>query len=128
MRTTPLLLVLALPLAASGCAVTAGAVAGYVLHKEANQTNVLAHVTYDYEEVWDVTKDVLDDLGAADLQVVEAIPREASATYDGADVSVVVTAHDLDRTVIEITAERSGIARPATAQRVLDEIIERLQD
>jgi hypothetical protein len=127
MRLLAVLLLAFAPLA--GCvAVAAGAAAGYAITQEVLPNDVhTATIALDVDVVWPAAKDALRGLSTRPLDVTET-PRVVKGVVDGADVTLEVHAFDLDRTIVEVRAERFLASRGATAQRVLDRVIERLPE
>lgn len=121
-------LVLLIPLFLSpACVVAAGAVGGYVIHREfmAEQGHV-AHLTYDVDEVWATAREVLAEW-SAEPPTIQDFPRQARATVEAHEVIVTVEAFDVDRTILKVYAERSKLARREMSKRILDDIIAELQ-
>ena len=120
---------LALPLL-SGCVLVAGAGVGYVVSQKVLPNDVhVAQVALDVEQVWPSARETVGfyvDPGTE--AVVQEFPRQIEAKIDGARVRVEVEAHDLDRTLVRVHAEKFFANDDATAQRVMDAILDRLAD
>jgi hypothetical protein len=115
-----------LPLAGSCVAVAAGAAAGYVVSTEVLPGDVhTVTVADDVDLVWTSAKATLGSMSTTTLDVSE-MPRVAKGTVDGAYVTLEVQAYDIDRTVVNVRAERYLTSRGAVAQRVIDRVLARL--
>ena len=113
----------------SGClAAVAGAGVGYVVTQQVlpNDAHV-AQVTHDVDVVWESAQEtmrILIDPGS-ELGIQE-YPRALKARVDGATVFVDVEAHDLDRTLIRVKAEKYLGPDDATATEVMEALLRRL--
>ena len=133
MKRTSQLLALA-PLLTSfftSCAVAAvGAAvgAGYIISQQVLPNNVhVAQVALDVDKVWPSVKETVgfyQDAGSEPS--VQDFPRTVLAKVNGSKVTVEVEAVDLDRTQIRVTAEKYLGKDDATAAKVMNAIVERL--
>jgi hypothetical protein len=115
----------------TGCAVAAvGAAvgAGYLISQRVLPNNVhVAQLALDVEVVWPSVKETVSfyqDAGSEPS--VQDYPRTVRARVDGAKVTVDVEAIDIDRTQVRVTAERYVGKDDATAAKVMNAIVERL--
>lgn len=130
MKTFPrslLLIALAcLPLGA--CVVAAGAGVGYLVSREVldDETNT-AQVQDEVGAVFEIARETLGILiePATEVRTTSA-PRTAHGKVDGSDVTVTVEAYDIDRTTIRVQAKGTLGNDGETAERVLNEILRRL--
>lgn len=126
MKNPVLIASLLIPLAASCVAVAAGAAAGYVISSEVMPGEVhTVTVADDVDVVWSSAKSALTSISTEPLDVTE-MPRIAKGVVDGCDVTLEVQAFDIDRTVINVQAEKYKTTRGATAQRVIDRVLAEL--
>jgi len=127
--TPRIALVLVLSLTFSSCLLLAGAGVGYVVSQEVLPNSVHeTQVADDVDHVWKSvreTTDILADLRAETL--TNDFPRRIETTIDGATVKIEVEAHDIDRTLIRVTAEKYLAADSATAEKVMNKLIQRLR-
>ena len=85
----------------------------------------MAHTTYQVDEAWEMTLDVLEELSEERLRVID-FPREAAASFEDYEVVGVVLAEDLDHTIIQVRADKDDLENPDKALEVLEEILRRL--
>jgi len=128
----PVLAVLALPAAAgavlSSCVLLAGAGAGYVVTQEVLPNEVHeAQVNDDVDRVWTVAKETFEILldPKEEMRVTEQ-PRRLEGKVDGADVTIEVEAHDIDRTMIRVQAKKYLANDGHTAEDVMNRLLARL--
>jgi len=124
--TLPLL---ALPFL-SGCILVAGAGVGYVVSQKVLPNDVhVAQVAIDVEKVWPSARETVGfQIDPGTELVVQEFPRQIEAKVDGARVKIEVEAHDLDRTLIRVQAEKFFANDDATAARVMKAILDRLSE
>ena len=115
----------------SSCAVAAvGAAvgAGYVISQKVTPNNVhVAQVALDVEKVWPSVKETIgfyQDAGSEPS--VQDFPRTVHAKVNGSKVTVDVEAIDIDRTQLRVSAEKYLGKDDATATKVMNAIVERL--
>jgi hypothetical protein len=127
-RSSFLAATLLLPLLSGCIAVAAGAGVGYLVSKEVLPNDVhSAQVRVDVEEVWSISKETLGFMVDPKSTVEsQTNPRVARAKGDGADVRLEVEAYDIDRTIIKVQAERALAHDSATAESVLNRILDRI--
>jgi hypothetical protein len=127
-RSSFLAATLLLPLLSGCIAVAAGAGVGYLVSKEVLPNDVhSAQVRVDVEEVWSISKETLGFMVDPKSTVEsQTNPRVARAKVDGADVRLEVEAYDIDRTIIKVQAERALAHDSATAESVLNRILDRI--
>ena len=115
-------------LLSSGCVVAAGAGVGYLISQEVLPNEVhSAQVKDDAEHVYDVAKETLGFMIEPNTEIIAASsPRSATGTVDGATVNVTVEAYDLDRTIVNVEADRPLRRDGTTAAEVLNAILDRL--
>jgi hypothetical protein len=128
-----LLPLLALAPLLTGCAVAAvGAAvgAGYLISQKVLPNNVhVAQLALDVDQVWPSVKETVgfyQDPGSEPS--VQDFPRTVRATVDGAKVTVEVEAIDIDRTQVRVTAAKYLGKDEATAAKVMDAIVKRLDE
>jgi len=126
-RTLTLVPLLCLPLVSS-CIVAAAAGAGYLVSREVLPNDVYsAQVRVDVDDTWEATRETLGYMVDPGNEVTTtSSPRVAKAKVDGADVTVTVEAYDLDRTTITVAAERPLRHDGATANEVLNAVLDHL--
>lgn len=119
----------ALALSGSGCIVAAAAGAGYLVSREVLPDEVhTAQVNDDAERVFLVAQETLGFLIEPGTEVTtQQFPRVAKGKVDGADVTITIEAFDLDRTTIKVQAEKPLRHDGATANEVLNRILDRLK-
>ena len=81
----------------------------------------------DVEIVWasvQETAEILNDVGSE--VTTEEFPRRIEATIDGAAVVIEVEAHDIDRTLIRVTAQKYLGADSRSAENVMNRLLSRL--
>jgi len=120
---------LALAASGGGCVVAAAAGAGYLVSREVLPDEVhTAQVNDDAEHVFRIAQETLGFLIEPGTEVtVQTFPRTAKGKVDGADVTITVEAFDLDRTTIKVQAEKPLRHDGATANDVLNRILDRLE-
>ena len=124
-----LLPLLALPLFSS-CILVAGAGAGYLISQKVLPNDVrVAQVALDVDQVWPSARETLGfHVDPGTELTVQEFPRQIEAKIDGARVRVAIEAHDLDRTLIRVQAEKFFANDDTTARRVMDSILDRLSE
>lgn len=117
-----------LVLAGSGCVLAAGAVGGYIIHQEVLPSKTeIAHVTVDVLDVWAITQTVVGEMDSEEIVTrVEPLPRTLEAKVEKSEVVIEVSAYDVDRTLIRVTATRSGITNSDLRKRIMNRILARL--
>jgi len=126
LATVPLLAAASI---APGClAVAAGAGAGFLISRKVLPDEVhSAEVRMDSDRVWSSARETLEILVDVGSEVtVQESPRVLTAKVDGALVEVEIEAFDLERTRILVRAEKYLTSDAATADLVLNRILERL--
>lgn len=123
-----LLPLLALAPLFTGCLVAAAG-AGFIVSQQVLPNDVhMAQVARDIEEVWPSVKETLSYYQEPGSQpMVQEFPRSIDARVDGAEVRIEVEAIDIDRSVIRVSAEKYLGNDKATATKVLNGILDRLQ-
>ncbi len=131
-RRARLLAALALPVAiassASSCVLLAGAGVGYVVTQDVLPNAIHeAQVTDDVDRVWAVARETFEILldPNEEMRVTES-PRRIEGKIDGADVTLDVEAHDLDRTLIRVQAKKYLSNDGHTAKDVMNRLLKRL--
>jgi hypothetical protein len=129
-RTLPLLVLATLSTSCAVAAVGAAVGAGYIISQQVLPNNVhLAQVSLDVDQVWPSVRETVgfyQDTGSEPS--VQDFPRTILAKVDGARVTVEVEAVDLDRTQVRVTAEKYLGKDEATAAKVMDGIVKRLNE
>ena len=129
-KTASILLVLTAALSSSSCLALAGVGVGYIISREelANST-FEARVRDDVENVWPLVQEAFEILHdpRSETVVVEE-PRRIEGQVDYSKVTIHIDAYDLDLTVIRVQAASYGTADRATAQEVLEYVLDRLSD
>jgi len=124
----PLLLLLAATLSTASCLAIAGVGVGYIISREelAN-SSFEAQVKDDVENVWPAALEAFEILRdpRSEATITEDL-RRIVGQVDYADVTIDIEAHDIERTIIRVSAESYGTADRDTAQDVLDRILDRL--
>jgi len=104
---------------------------GYVVSQQVLPNDVhIAQVALSVDSTWRSVRETMDILvdPATELEVTDTPLRQVKAKVDGAKVQVEVEAHDLDRTVIRVQAERYLSGDNKTAGMVMNEILDRLSE
>ena len=112
----------------SSCVLLAGAGVGYVVSQEVLPNSVHeAQVTDDVERVWASAKETFEIMldPKAEMTITEN-PRRIQGKVDNADVTLEVEAHDIDRTIIRVTAEKYLANDAHTAEEVMNNLLARL--
>ena len=116
----------------SSCAVAAvGAAvgAGYIISQKVLPNNVhLAQVALDVAKVWPSVQETVgfyQDAGS-EPSVQDVTTRQILARVNGAKVTVDVEAVDMDRTQVRVSAEKYLGKDDATAAKVMQGIVDRL--
>ncbi len=125
MRSPAALLLLPALLLSSCIAVAAGATAGFLIHREVREGVHSATVTLDAERTFRDAQECLRAMSSEKV-LVQTSPRIVRGEVDGADVSIEIQAYDLDRTVILVEAEKDFGRADPVAERVLNELLDRL--
>lgn len=125
-----LFLCLLAPLAAGCVAVAAGAGVGYIISQDVLPEEVYrAQVRDDADRVFRVASETLGFRVEPGTEVEkQEFPRVAKGKVDGADVTLTVEAYDIDRTIIEVKAERPLRRDGALAEEILNDVLRRLKE
>ena len=87
----------------------------------------VAQVSLDVDVVWPSSKETVGfHIDPCTELTIQEFPRQIEAKVDGARVKVEIEAHDLDRTLIRVQAEKFFANDDATADQIMDSIIDRL--
>jgi hypothetical protein len=130
MRTAIFTALLAIPLlAACVAAVAAGAVGGYVISNDVVGSNVYeTRLNLNINKVWPIVKTTLSDASLETIEIDESM-RQAKAKIDGATVTVLCEAYDLEKTIMRTRATKyAGTLNDGEMARLMQEkIIRRLK-
>jgi len=130
MKRTSQVLALALAPLFTSCAVAAvGAAvgAGYIISQRVTNNGHITQVALDVDKVWPSVQEtvgIYQDPGSEPS--VQDFPRTIHAKVDGSKVTVEVEVIDIDRTQVRVTAEKYLGKDDATAAKVMNGIVERL--
>jgi hypothetical protein len=129
MRTAIFTALLAIPLLAACVAtVAAGAVGGYVISNDVVGSNVYeTRLNLNINKVWPIVKTTLSDASLETIEIDESM-RQAKAKIDGATVTVLCEAYDLEKTIMRTRATKyAGTLNDGEMARLMQEkIIRRL--
>lgn len=114
----------------SGCILVAGAGVGYVVSQQVLPNDVrVAQVADDVDSVWKSVRETMEIMvDPGNELTTQDMPRTIECKVDGAAVKVEVEAHDIDRTVVRVSAEKYLASDNATSAEVMDTILRRLQE
>jgi len=123
----PLIALLCLAPLFSGCiAAAAGVGAGILISQEGVDNNTyVAQLPHDVKLAWSSVKTTLSQTSLKPIDTRDDL-RTATADVDGAKVTVVVEAFDIDKSVVRVSARKLGISNGEIAKMVFDRIVSNL--